>query len=645
MGATSARSSTPPPPGKAAAPPRKASAQLRSPMLDPWSEGDQRNANAPRGEDPALRRKPTVNESSTTLAARPRVAALLEDDDVITSAAPLEQTLGKKRAVPPPLPGGTALAAAPPSAAAPPAKAPPPPPRASSPANPAVAPPVPPPASARPPMPPPAPSVPPPAPPAPPAPQAPPPAAVASEPPTAVSPAPAPAEASGEPDAAPAPQPGQLATQATAVPQKQAPRTPSVPPRASVPPPAPKPAGPATTPSPPAAEPRPEAKLQAPVIKVEVSAPAPNKPTPGGINPAARRALSDTLQSPIAASSLRVQPRPQPAAATQPTLDKDAAPAAPPPAKTVPAVPEAKKTGTTMAPPAPPRPAAPATSAGRAALAALKPDAAQPAAEAPKVAPPVEPAPLSSGPARIADVALDAIEPLMDLPEDVQRSLSRAAKIEQLAAGEARALGVMLVLAGDVSVYAADASVAGHVAGSRSFLTSRGSLADGFAVRVVAGAGGAKIASWDAATFEQALRSCPWVLDDCKDSADRLQARLGLALGALSGLDAKTRDDLVTRLDLRVLAPGEVITQENEPMPGLMFVVAGGVEIVEGDPPGPVGEARAGELLFADALWAGVPAPLTSRVLPSGGILLVGDRKLALDLAAENPLVHDLLSR
>jgi len=303
---------------------------------------------------------------------------------------------------------------------------------------------------------------------------------------------------------------------------------------------------------------------------------------------------------------------------------------------------------------APPRPATVAPPPGRAALAALKPDAAQPAVEAPKaeapkaappVAPPVEAAPLSSGPPRIADVALETVEPLTDLPEEVQRVLSRAAKIEELGPGETRALGVMLVIAGDVSVYAAAATAPGHVAGPRSFLTSRGSFAEGFGMRVVTGARGAKIASWDEATFDHALRSCPWVHDDCKVSADRLQARAGLALGALAGLDERTREELITRFDMRVLESGETVTQENDPMPGLVLVVAGGVEIVEGDPPGPVGEARAGELLFADALWAGVPAPLTSRVMASGAILLVGERKLALALAAENPLFAELLSR
>ncbi len=450
------------------------------------------------------------------------------------------------------------------------------------------------------------------------------------------------------------PQTNPVPAQAKAPPPPPPPRSTSSPANVAVAPPLPAPpsarSAPSVVPPPPAlvdkpaedASPEPEPPLQpgqltAQAASVPAKAPVAisAKPVPPGINPAARRALSDTLQSPIAASSLRVQAKP----ATD-------APAPPAPAKTVPAVPEAvKRSGTTMVPPAPPRPAA--ASPGRSALAAMKPDATQPVAEpSPTIAPPVEPAPLSSGPPRIGDVMLEAVEPLTDLPEDVQRALSRSAKIEELGPGvSCGALGVMLVMSGDVFVQAAQGDAPGQLAGARSFLTSRGSFAESFPLRVASGPSGAIVARWDEDTFEQALRSCPWVLDECRSTADRLQSRIGLSLGAMGQLDAKTRDDIASRLEMRVVEPGETITQENEPMPGLVFVVAGRVEILEGDPSAVVGEPRAGELLFADALWAGVPAPLTSRATAPGVILLVGDRKLALDLAAELPLVAELLAR
>ena len=54
---------------------------------------------------------------------------------------------------------------------------------------------------------------------------------------------------------------------------------------------------------------------------------------------------------------------------------------------------------------------------------------------------------------------------------------------------------------------------------------------------------------------------------------------------------------------------------------------------------------RPGDLLFPEALWAGVAAPLRSRAAASGALLLVGDRKLAIDFAERVPIVGELLSR
>jgi len=389
----------------------------------------------------------------------------------------------------------------------------------------------------------------------------------------------------------------------------------------------PKVAAPPTTPSPPVVDVRPDPK---PPVTIKdappVDATPPAPPRPAGISPAARQSLSQTLQSPIAASS----------------LPKESGWAQPPAAKTVPAVPSAKKPGSGTLPP--PRPGA---QAARSALSSLKSDTpVAPADAAPKPAPPVEPAPHSSGPPRIGDVVLETIEPLTDLPEDVQRALKRAATITELGPGmEHRAFGAALVVSGEVSVSPAEGDTAGRIAEARSFIALRGSLAEPYALRLVGGSSGAKIASWDEDTFETSLRTCPWVLDECREAADQVQSRVGFAMGPMSQLDASTRDGIVERLEVRVLEPGEVITEEDGPMPGLVFVVAGRVEILEGEPAEIVGEVGAGELLFADALWAGAPAPLGSRAMASGALLLIGDRKLALELAAEIPTVAEILSR
>jgi hypothetical protein len=293
---------------------------------------------------------------------------------------------------------------------------------------------------------------------------------------------------------------------------------------------------------------------------------------------------------------------------------------------------------------APERPDEPANKAASLASVA-PPKAAATVAATPAAASPVDAAPIS-GPARVGGIALESIEALADLPTDVHRMLVRAATIETLQASETRVdFGAALVIAGQVSVRAKNPPNLGVIADAPAFVPSRGSLPDGYAWCLVAGPAGATIARWTSAFFEETLGSCSWVLDDCHAMADRLQARVGLALGALAELDATTRDRITEQLEMRIVSPAEVVAEENASMPGLVFVVAGALELMEGEVPAVVGEVRPGEPLFPDALWAGAPTPLTSRAAASGALLLVADRRAALSLAENVPLVGEILSR
>jgi hypothetical protein len=647
----------------------KPSAREPAPMLDPWADSGENSAQ--QREEAASRRKTGTNEAS----ARSRVASLLEDEDVITSAAPIEQTLGRKPpAPPPPAPptlSGTQLALQQPVSTRVTGAPPPPPPAAA--ARPAGAPsPVPP---AVPPA---------------------PPAAVATPDDTTEPPAPQPALAA-PPEAAAASatvspsvltpaQPGQLAVVA-AVPPKR----PSIPaPRPSTLPPARI----SVTPAPPTA-----AKVELAAPKPDTVAPPAPKPEMQTMNPAARRAPDDTLPSnmlsPLAQeaakanlplSALPAPPAPRSEAPTVSEFLKRSTPSVPPPAVNKaapsgrsalsamtadtlqPVAPEdmppapagasadaAKKPAyTTSSAPTVPRPLAPRLSTP----APPAPPAPVPVAKAPTAPPPspikasTVPPPLAAEPTRpselprIGDIALETIDAFADLPEDVQRTLVQAAVVEDLAAGAARTgFGAVLVLAGEVSICAIDVSAPAQRMRQRAFVPAKGTLAAGLPMRVVGGAGGAKVAVWTPEILDAALRSCSWVLDDCGALADRLQARAGLTIGPLGQADAETRDGIAERLVMRVLAPGEVITEEQGPMPGIAFVVAGTIETLDGDPPAVVSELRPGELLFPEATWAGAPAPMTSRAAQGGAILLIGDRKIALELVANVPVVADILAR
>jgi len=212
--------------------------------------------------------------------------------------------------------------------------------------------------------------------------------------------------------------------------------------------------------------------------------------------------------------------------------------------------------------------------------------------------------------------------------------------------GEARtAFGAVLVVAGEVSVCAVNLNVPVKVAAARSFIASRGALAEPVPMRIVGGSSGATISRWSTETFDQAVGAHEQAVRDCRASSDSLQARIGLTLGALAEVDLETREAMLSRLEVRPLEAGEAITDEDGPMPGLVFVVGGSVEVLEGDPPNVISDVRPGELLFPEALWAGAAAPLRSRAGAMGALLLMGDRKLALDFAESVPIVGELLSR
>lgn len=239
-----------------------------------------------------------------------------------------------------------------------------------------------------------------------------------------------------------------------------------------------------------------------------------------------------------------------------------------------------------------------------------------------------------------------AVEPFAGLPEDVQRTLVRTAIVEDIVPGEARtAFGAVLVIAGEVSVCAVNLDVPAKVAGPRSLIASRGSLAQPVPLRIIGSGAGATISRWSSEVFDSAFSAHPRAEQGCRTLSDELQARVGLTLGALAQVDLATRDAMLARLAVRVLEPEETITEEDGPMPGLVFVVGGSVEVLEGDPAAVVADVRPGELLFPEALWAGAAAPLWSRAASSGALLLVGDRKLALDFAENVPIVGELLSR
>jgi hypothetical protein len=86
---------------------------------------------------------------------------------------------------------------------------------------------------------------------------------------------------------------------------------------------------------------------------------------------------------------------------------------------------------------------------------------------------------------------------------------------------------------------------------------------------------------------------------------------------------------------VQVLVPNEVIATAGQPVPGMVIVGVGAVEL-EGEN-GDNERLGPGEFLFATEVLGGGPAPTTARAGPRGAIVLFGGRAVAHELLVTCP--------
>lgn len=270
----------------------------------------------------------------------------------------------------------------------------------------------------------------------------------------------------------------------------------------------------------------------------------------------------------------------------------------------------------------------------------LAPSAQQPnvveRASAP-VPPPVEPV--------VDGVSLVDVSGLQDLPEDAQLELARVAVVKELSPGEeVSSVGVALVTAGSVEIMpaVADASCARAERGEVVF--TRGSLADGVALRVVGAAPGTRVAVWSDEHLSAATTQCPWVADELALVADRYQALAGAVMGSLGdSLDAMFRGMVLEKCTVRRFGEGDVLVEGGKTADGMYIVGAGWVELL-----GPDGsstqELGPGDFLFPETILAASPARATARAGRGGALVLYASRMDAHELLATCPPFIELLA-
>ena len=252
------------------------------------------------------------------------------------------------------------------------------------------------------------------------------------------------------------------------------------------------------------------------------------------------------------------------------------------------------------------------------------------------LAPPIAETPEATIVAVRKPLELDDVEAFADLPDDARVAFAAAAQVSALEEGEeVSSFALAYILSGSVDVAATmvDAPAARLEGGA--VLRSRGTTDDGVPMRLI-GVSSGVVATWTDAAVQEAFRTCPWVEEDLRVAADRLQTLVGVTIGPLGErLDAAIRQQIIDRLTMRTLIAGEVVVNAGEQMPGLLLIGVGELELVDGD--AVKGVVGSGEFLFPTEVLGAGNAPHTARAGVGGALILFGDRMIAQELLVTCP--------
>ncbi|MBX3190487.1 MAG: hypothetical protein KF819_26035 [Labilithrix sp.] len=254
------------------------------------------------------------------------------------------------------------------------------------------------------------------------------------------------------------------------------------------------------------------------------------------------------------------------------------------------------------------------------------------------------PAPAPARPPKPEKLVLDDVEAFADLPDDAREAFAAAASVDPLGEGEeVSSFALAYVIAGKVDVAATmvDAPAVRLEAGA--VLRSRGTTEGGVPMRLICASNDSVVATWSDAEVTEAFRSIPWVEDDLRAAADRVQTLVGITIGPLGErLDASIREQIVERLTMRPLSPGEIVVNAGEVVPGLLLVGVGEIELVQGDEVS--GVVGSGEFLFPGEVLGAGDAPATARAGAGGALIMSGDRRIAQELLVTCPPLVEVLA-
>ncbi|HEY6463229.1 MAG TPA: hypothetical protein VIY73_23840, partial [Polyangiaceae bacterium] len=233
-----------------------------------------------------------------------------------------------------------------------------------------------------------------------------------------------------------------------------------------------------------------------------------------------------------------------------------------------------------------------------------------------------------------------------DLPDDARADCAAAATVTSLARDEeVSGFALALVVEGSVDVAATIVDSPARRLDAGAVVRARGTIDHVEGLRLIAVSDGARVATWSEEAVDAAFRTCPWVEDDLRAAGNRLQAEVGVTFGALGErLDPMLRADVLAKLTLRALGEHEVFAMKGKPIPGLLIVGSGELELlgdgdaVEGKP------LRAGDFLFPTEVLRAAPAPSTVRAAKGGALILFAERHAAQELLVTCPPLLEIFA-
>jgi hypothetical protein len=219
----------------------------------------------------------------------------------------------------------------------------------------------------------------------------------------------------------------------------------------------------------------------------------------------------------------------------------------------------------------------------------------------------------------------------------VSSQFAAAGAVHVLAEGEEVAgFALAYVSEGAVDVAATMVDAPAVRLAQGAVLRARGTTNEGVPMRIIAATPRAVVATWSGDAVETAFSNCPWVEEDLRAASDRVMTLVGITIGPLGErLDQSIREEIVGRLTVKPLVPGEIVVNKGEPVPGLLLVGVGEIELVDGDEV--KGIVGSGDFLFASEVLSQGSAPYTARAGAGGALAMFGNRALAQELMVTCP--------